>query len=269
MNLDEDKLGIIGEEIRKAGEYAFSMQKDIQRSFKSDGSVLTKADLMISHRITDLIHDLFPSALVISEEEDPQGQLDSEWTFILDPIDGTDVYSQGMPAYAVSLGIIDSERNPVGAFIAAPRFGAGVESLFVSMFPGKDPLINGEMPQLTGVKDNVTQVTTGSKAYRFLDFSGFNGKVRILGSTILHILAPVIFPSVEASVILPCYVWDMVSSHAVIRKLGMDICFEDGSPFIYDDSFMNRNTFRGIAYSGTEKGRNHLREVLPPKHKSH
>ena len=93
MDLDEERLQIISEEIRKAGEYAFRMQKSVHRSFKADGSVLTETDLAISHRITSLIHELFPHALVISEEEEAKGQIDAEWTFVLDPIDGTDVYS--------------------------------------------------------------------------------------------------------------------------------------------------------------------------------
>ena len=264
MNLDEDKLRIVCDEIRKAGDYAFSMQKHIHRSFKSDGSVLTETDIAISHRITKLIHELFPSALVISEEEESRGIQDAEWTFVLDPIDGTDVYSQGMPAFAVSLGILDSERNPAGAFIAAPRFGVGEESLFVSLIPGQDVLINGSPFAMIGNKDDVEQITTGSKFYRYLDCSAFRGKIRILGSTILHILAPVLFTSVEASALLPCFIWDTASSHAVIRKFGMDLVYYDGSPYIYDDWMIGKNPFRGSVYSGTEKGREYLRKALPP-----
>ena len=45
MDLDEERLQIISEEIRKAGEYAFRMQRSVHRSFKADGSVLTETDL--------------------------------------------------------------------------------------------------------------------------------------------------------------------------------------------------------------------------------
>ena len=265
MNLDEDKLRIIGEEIRKAGEFASEMQKHVHRSFKSDGSVLTETDLAISSNVTKLIHDLFPSSLVISEEEDSKGIRDAEWTFVLDPIDGTDVYSQGMPAFAVSLGILDSERNPVGAFISAPRFGVGEESLFVSLYPGRGVLINGNPYKMIGDKDNVVQITTGSKAYRYLDFSSFNGKIRILGSTILHILSPILFPSVEASALLPCFIWDTASSHAVARKFGMDLVYYNGMPYVYDDMMLSKKPFHGSVYAGTEKGREYLRKALPPR----
>ena len=265
MNLDEDKLRIVEEEIRKAGLYASEMQKRVHRSFKADGSVLTETDLAISSNVTKLIHDLFPSALVISEEEESKGIRDAEWIFVLDPIDGTDVYSQGMPSFAVSLGILDSERNPVGAFISAPRFGIGEESLFVSLYPGRGVLVNDDPYQMTGNKDDIKQITTGSKAYRYLDFSSFNGKIRILGSTILHILSPLLFPSVEASVLLPCFIWDTASSHAVIRKAGMDLVYYDGKPYLYDDRMLSKKPFCGSVYAGTEKGREYLRKALPPR----
>ena len=265
MILEKNKLDELYEAVIECGEYAKKMQHEVHRSFKADGSVLTETDLAISHSITSLIHELFPHALVISEEEEAKGQTDAEWTFVLDPIDGTDVYSQGMPAFAVSLGILDSNNEPVGAFIAAPRFGVGEESLFVSLLPGKDVLINGEEPVLIGDKDRVSQITTGSKAYRYLDFSAYTGKIRILGSTILHILAPVLFPSVEASALLPCFIWDTASSHAVVRKLGMDLVYYDGSPYRYDDRMLQKKPFIGSVYSGTEIGREYLRKALPPR----
>ena len=265
MNLDTEKLSIIAAAVEEAGRIAFEKQHEIHRSFKHDGSVITEADITISHKLTALIKELFPEAGILSEEEELPPKKDAEWTFVLDPIDGTDVYSQGMPAFAVSLGILDSNKEPVGAFIAAPRFGVGEESLFVSLLPGKDVLINGEEPVLIGDKDRVSQITTGSKAYRYLDFSAYTGKIRILGSTILHILAPVLFPSVEASALLPCFIWDTASSHAVVRKLGMDLVYYDGSPYRYDDRMLQKKPFIGSVYSGTGIGREYLRKALPPR----
>ena len=95
--LDSSRLDIIAEEIEKAAEYAALKQKEVHRSFKDDGSVLTEADTAISRTITEKIHTLFPEAAVISEEEEGVIDRNAEWIFILDPIDGTDVYSQGLP----------------------------------------------------------------------------------------------------------------------------------------------------------------------------
>ena len=265
MNLDPEKLDVLASEVRNAGAFARSRQADVRRTYKKDGSVLTEVDMAISHSLVGKIHDLFPGAAVISEEEDTDASRDAEWTFVLDPVDGTDVYSQGLPSFAVSLGLLDSDRKPVGAYISAPRFGIGTEEMFVRLDPGKRPMINGKEIRLSGDKDDVVQVTTGSKAFRYLDFSSFTGKIRLFGSTILHMLSPAVFSSIEASVAFSCYAWDIASAHAVIRSLGMDAVYPDGTAVEYDDDFLlEKSPLRAPLYTGTEKGRNKLIGMLPP-----
>lgn len=266
MNLDTEKLSIIAAAVEEAGRIAFEKQHEIHRSFKHDGSVITEADITISHKLTALIKEIFPEAGILSEEEELPPKKDAEWTFVLDPIDGTDVYSQGLPAFAVSLGILDSERRPVGAYIAAPRFGVASESLFIRMDPGTEPLLNGEHIEITGDKEKVTEITMGSKAYRYLDFSRFDAKIRILGSTILHLLTLVLFPAMEGSIVFPCYAWDIASSHAVIRHFGMDLSYGDGTLLSYTDEMIyERKPFRSALYAGTGKVRDELIRTLPEK----
>ena len=265
MVLNKDKLDILAEEVRDAGRFAYEHQSAVRRTYKKDGSVLTEVDMAISHRLVRKIHDLFPEAAIISEEEDTDASRDAEWTFILDPIDGTDVYSQGLPSFAVSLGLLDSSRNPVGAYISAPRFGIGEEEMFVRLDPGSEATLNGRRIELSGDKDTIRQVTTGSKAFRFLDFSSFSAKIRILGSSIIHLLAPVLYSSIEGAVMFSCYAWDIASSHAVIRSLGMDAVYSDGSKMVYDDHFLiEKNPLASPLYAGTEKGRESLIRMLPP-----
>lgn len=263
--LDKIKLDAIANEIEEAGHFAYRMQKSVHRSFKKDGSVLTEADTTISHSIIERIHSLFPEAAVISEEEETGNNMDAEWIFILDPIDGTDVYSQGMPSFAVSLGVLDKNRNPVAAYIAAPRFGTGEESLFIRLDPDGKPTVNGEELTLHGDKDDVREIMMGSKGAHDMDFSRFDGKIRVLGSTILHILSPALFPSVEGVVVQKCFVWDIISSHAILKSLGMDLEDENGNLFKYSNEFIfSKRMLSSILYGGTEKGRAYLRATLPP-----
>ena len=265
MNLDPEKLDVLASEVRNAGAFARSRQADVRRTYKKDGSVLTEVDMVISHSLVGRIHDLFPGAAVISEEEDTDASRDAEWTFILDPVDGTDVYSQGLPSFAVSLGVLDSERRPVGAYIAAPRFGIATEEMMVRLDPGKRPLLNGREIVLSAGKDRIEEITMSSKAFRYLDFSRYTGKIRVLGSSILHLIAPAVFSSIQGCITLSCYVWDMVSSHAVIRSLGMDAVFSDGSPVEYDDAFLiEKKALKAPLYAGSREAREGLRRMLPP-----
>ena len=101
--LDEDRLEQLYQIFIALSRYARLKQKNVKRNFKSDGSVLTEIDLYISHEISKTIKHLFPDANIISEEEESPFDDEKPYTFILDPIDGTDVYSQGMASERRSL----------------------------------------------------------------------------------------------------------------------------------------------------------------------
>lgn len=264
--LDKSKLDRLYAKIIECGQYACAMQQHVVRSFKADGSVLTEADTAISRMIINEIRELFPDAAVISEEDIVENRKDARWIFILDPIDGTDVYSQGMPAFAISLGILNQEHQPVGAMISLPRFGVGCEALNLRMDPYDDAYINGEKFVPYNGKSEARQVTMGSKGMLELDFSRFTGKVRVLGSTIIHILAPLIFNAVDGVVVQRCFAWDIASAHAVMKHYGMDLADKNGSVFSYTDSFIfDKTPLDRILYGGTAKTREILVKALPLK----
>ncbi|MDT4762853.1 inositol monophosphatase family protein [Sphaerochaeta sp. PS] len=266
LQLDSEKLDILAEAVRSSGLYAQEKQKEITRSYKQDGTVITETDLTISRRIIDVVQTLFPEANIISEETLTEFDEDAPCTFVLDPIDGTDVYSQGLPCWAVALGILDRNRKPVGAYIAAPRWGVGSDSLFVRLDPGKRVLLNDELFEAHGDKDIPEQITMGSSGQRLMDFSHFYGKIRIFGSSILHMLAPAIYSHIQGCINQSCYVWDITASHAVLLALGMDIEYVDGSEFVYDDDFVLRRKPFGLSfYAGTKACRAEMAKILPSR----
>ena len=266
FELDSQKMDKLALTIQECGSLAKERQGYIHRSFKDDGSVLTETDLEISRIVQAKVEELFSECTFISEEFPNVRKENAPYLFVLDPIDGTDVYSQGLPSFAVSLGILDSNLEPVGAMISCPRFGVGKESLFVRLDPGKELLVDGEPITVEGDKDEVKQIVVGSNAARRMDFSSFRGKTRCFGSSIIHLLCPVLFSAIQASVVPPCFVWDITSAHAVLRHVGMDIDFADGERFTYTEEFVyEKKKFRMDIFAGSEKGRRALREMLPLK----
>jgi myo-inositol-1(or 4)-monophosphatase len=95
--LDQKALDILAAAVQDAGRQAKQQQMFIHRSYKSDGTVITETDLAISRRILGVVADLFEDVNIISEETLTPFREDAQYTFVLDPIDGTDVYSQGLP----------------------------------------------------------------------------------------------------------------------------------------------------------------------------
>ena len=118
--------------------------------------------------------------------------------------------------------------------------------------------------EIEGNKDVVKQVTMGSGGQVKMDFTNFAGKVRTFGSSIIHLLSPVVFSSIQGCVNQPCFVWDIVSAHAVLKKVGMDIEYVDGEPFIYTDEFLyQKKKFKKDIYAGTKEGIKCMRKILP------
>ena len=113
-------------------------------------------------------------------------------------------------------------------------------------------------------KDKIEQVTLGSKELEKLDFSSFDGKVRIFGSSILHIIAPVVFSSIQGCINQPAYVWDMASSHAVLLAAGMELVYADRSRFEYTDEILyGKKKYRMEVYAGSRRAVESLMESLP------
>lgn len=88
---------------------------DFQRETKADGSVVTIADRQSEQLLRRTIEKSFPDDGVLGEEfgEKP-GTTRYRW--ILDPLDGTLTYSQGVPLYGVLIGVEDLETQscPIG-----------------------------------------------------------------------------------------------------------------------------------------------------------
>ncbi len=264
--LSKSKLDELYKEILSCAKYAKNMQKNVSRNYKTDGSVLTKSDTEISNRIISKVNLLFPDCNIISEELKTPFDFNAPFTFVLDPIDGTDIYSQGMPSFAISLGIIDQKREAVGAMIIAPRFGIAKEELRVRLDPMKELQIDGKPFSLKYNKDIPNQITISSKLNRIINYDNFHGKFRTFGSSILQILAPAIFSNIEGCINQRAYVWDIVSSHAVLKSLNMNMVYPNKEEVKYDDDLLiNRNLTKDIFYCGSEKCIDTLLKQLPQK----
>ena len=263
-SLDQAKLDILFDAVISLSRYARLRQKNIKRTFKSDGSVLTETDVYISSELSKLIKSLFTDVNVISEEEESPFNKDADYTFILDPIDGTDVYSQGFPSYATALGILDRERNPIGAMIAAPRFGIAEEELNLRLFPGERCYINGEELKAKESRSEIKQIMMTSHDISKYDFSSFNGKIRTVGSSIIHILSPVLYSEIDAAITQSCYAWDIAASHAVLKHYGMDIYYNDGKVLTYtDEMLIERKKCRSTTYASTKEKAESLMKIIP------
>lgn len=265
--LDEHKLDSLMDLMIQCGKVSIEKQKDIIRNYKTDGSILTEVDLKISTKILNFLKKNFPNCNIISEEEKTPFNQENPYTFVLDPIDGTDVYSNGLPTYAIALGILNHKREPVGAMIVAPRFGFCENKIELRMDPGKEVFLNGKPFSFYDKKEiKIKQITISSKSQKTIDFRNYKGKVRTFGSSIIHLLSPVIFPYIDGCINQRAYAWDLCASHAILKKAGFKVFYPDGSPLKYtDDILINRNVCEDTIYCTLEHNEEEILSTLPLK----
>jgi myo-inositol-1(or 4)-monophosphatase len=76
--------------------------------------VVTEADLAVGRHLVETIRAAYPRHNVLDEEA---GAIDlgSDWTWIVDPIDGTSNFAAGIPLYGILIGLLHEETPVVGA----------------------------------------------------------------------------------------------------------------------------------------------------------
>ena len=90
----------------------------IQAQEKADGSLVTAADRWSDEQIRAAIARTFPEHGVLSEET-VHVFPDTDWCWIIDPIDGTTNFTRGVPLWSISMGLL-YKGTPVFGFVYVP-----------------------------------------------------------------------------------------------------------------------------------------------------
>jgi 3'(2'), 5'-bisphosphate nucleotidase len=116
---------------------------------KPDKTLLTEADLAVEQRITDMIRQLDPAAVIIAEEDDRRSLRSEvlaspEWIWIVDPIDGTAEFVRPDRTEFCSVVCLLRHNAPVAAFVLAPELGQGRTPLAMTADrPTRTVTVNG------------------------------------------------------------------------------------------------------------------------------
>ncbi|HUX74229.1 MAG TPA: inositol monophosphatase family protein [Steroidobacteraceae bacterium] len=107
--------GQLADVARAIARRHFRTPLDVQR--KADGSPVTVADRLIETEMRRMIRAAFPGHAIQGEEFPAEGG--GEFTWVLDPIDGTKSYVTGFPLFGSLIALLRGGR-PVLGVIEAP-----------------------------------------------------------------------------------------------------------------------------------------------------
>ncbi len=200
--------------------------------WKHDGTRVTPADLAISRTVFAELRGQFPEDEFFSEETEPGSApvpLRARFSWILDPIDGTNNYALGIPVCAISLALLES-GTPIAGFVydlglrtlfhGGPEFGLladgrpvppcaapGGEHKIIAMH---SPVDSAHLPLVLRVLGEY--------------------KLRAFGSGSLH-LTYVALGRIDAALDLTVRVWDIAAAWAFCRQTGVEVHFFDAPAF--------------------------------------
>ena len=95
-------------------------RSDLEIGTKSNEfDVVTRADRESEACIVRMVAERYPSHALLGEEGGRRGDVAGDWLWVVDPLDGTTNYSQGLPVFAVSIGL-RFRGEPVVGVVYAP-----------------------------------------------------------------------------------------------------------------------------------------------------
>lgn len=231
--------------------------------------VLTDADMEIGNHIIEKIKKEFPAYNIIDEEA---GVIDNngQFTWVIDPIDGTSNYAVGNPQYGIMIGLLDGNVPVAGGF-ALP-----FTNEITIAERGQGTFCNGKMIMVS----KEAQLNNCLIAYHIDGHPEEPQRTReemsLLGEIILRVrnmrnsgAEPldgfyVAIGRYGALLNKTMRIWDMVAPHIVIQEAGGTVTDFWGQPIDYSNPLKRTNEHFTIC-AGAPQIHKQLQEIINGK----
>lgn len=190
---------------------------------KPDGTFVTDVDDAVERAVRDRLARAFPGHGIIGEELPPQGGA-GEWTWVIDPIDGTRSLRHGLPLYGTLLALLHHGRSVLGVidlpeldrlYVGAEGHGAwrNGEPLCLADTDHPEPLAE----EIVAVGDRASFAAAGEGPL-FDELLRGDLTVRTYGDCFGHAMA--LEGALGALLDFDLRPWDAAASEALVRATG-------------------------------------------------
>lgn len=219
-------INLIQEWVTDAGQLALSQTADRRVNLKSDFTPVTEIDRQVEAFLLEKIDQYYPGHGVLAEEG--SSRPGSDFTWIIDPIDGTRSFASGLPLWGISVGVFHLGEPYAGVFympVTGDRFWGTREEAYHN---GR-PLARAETVDLSSP---LAFIAVPSNFHRYFDTS-FR-RLRSLGSATAH-LAYVAYGIATATVTRRVRIWDMAAVLPYMEIARTRLVYLNGDPFHVED----------------------------------
>jgi myo-inositol-1(or 4)-monophosphatase len=223
---------------RRAGQAVVEhYPEDRQVTAKGYRDIVTEVDLIAERIVIETIRARYPDHTIVSEEAGTTST-SSQYTWVIDPIDGTTNYARRLPICAVSVGLLERDRPVLGAIYDPLR-----DDMFAA-HRGQGARLNGapiRASQVESLRDAIVGLDWGHAdviregAIRFAgQVAPLCRTVRGLGSAALG-LAYVAAGWLDAYFNLGMKPWDTAAGVVLLREAGARTSTPEGRSYRYDN----------------------------------
>lgn len=223
----------------EAGAFAtHALEREVLVEYKPDakgrentGDPVSEVDRAVEALLRERVAAEFPDHVVVGEEDDANPPPDTEFVWVLDPVDGTANFVNGFPLFAVSVGVLQHGRPVVGAVWCATTHALG-PGVYHAREGGPLCLDGREVSpdRATKVKRALAAAPGGAPAGTRSWDHRVTGSMAIEGAYVaagVFAAAPFWVPKI----------WDVAGAIPLVRAAGREAWIRDGSGWKPFDRF--------------------------------
>lgn len=194
---------------------------------KSDDTLVTPADVEIEHFLAEQIRANFPADGLISEEGSRSHKFqDSPRLWVIDPLDGTTIFWQGLSGWGTAIGLLEHGLPTFGLF-----YMPQINDLTYTI--GQNEVYNNERDLRGAVQPEWTDrgflAVNASAHDKFHIDIGHTRTVGGVGASLVYTARG----AATAAFLPKARLWDLVAGAAILKRTGGELRYLSGRPIDY------------------------------------
>ncbi|MEI6426958.1 MAG: inositol monophosphatase family protein [Pseudanabaena sp. ELA607] len=210
-----------------AAQLLHDSQQVRQADQKDDGSLVTASDRWADAYLKNALTQAFPDFGVLTEESS-QTLPPQDWTWVVDPLDGTTNFARGIPLWAISIGLL-YKGTPVFGYLVMPTLGQTCYGWCNPHDPqDRQAMLNDQpLPHLSTINSPTTSpkglgnffFSACSRSLAAMGRSEFPIKLRMLGVASYNFLTVALGSTIGAVEATP-KIWDIAAVYPILQAVG-------------------------------------------------
>ena len=230
-------------ELLKLSEYAIKQASDIilkyynssyEVQMKGKGNPVTDADIEADAILKDVLMKETPDFGWLSEEtRDSSERLNKDRVWVVDPLDGTKEFVEGIPNFVISIGLVEEGKPILGAI-----YNPVSEELFTA-YLGSGVKLNGHGYTISQNNEfnrmSMLNSRSETKAGLWKPYEKYFNKVIPIGSIAYKLALVSTSQSDMVASLKPKNEWDICAGHCLINESGGTLITSLGQEITYNN----------------------------------